>query len=111
MEEAFATRKLIKPAELKALNAKSNLWGGMQMASHLGLIAGLAALHYLAMGSWWVLATGFALGVTLNFLYAAQHELSHWSVFKTKGLNEFFGRVIGFAMLFPRDYDAKLLTS
>ena len=105
MEEAFATRKLIKPAELKALNAKSNLCGGMQMASHLGLIAGLAALHYLAMGSWWVLATGFALGVTLNFLYAAQHELSHWSVFKTKGLNEFFGRVIGFTMLFPRDYD------
>ena len=43
MEEAFATRKLIQPAELKALNTKSNLRGGLQMASHLGLIASLAA--------------------------------------------------------------------
>ena len=50
MEEAFATRKLIKPAELKALNTKSDLRGGLQMASHLGLIAGLAALHFLALG-------------------------------------------------------------
>ena len=32
-------------------------------------------------------------------------NLSHWTVFKTKGLNEFWGRVIGFFMLFPRDFD------
>ena len=75
------------------------------MASHLALIGGLGYLHYLAMGSWWVLATGFALGVVVNFLYAAQHELSHWTVFRTRYLNELFGRLVGFAMIFPRDYD------
>lgn len=105
MEESFASRKLIKTAELKELNVKSNLRGGAQMASHLGLIGALGYAHMLVMGSWWVLATGFALGVALNFLYAAQHELSHWSVFRSKWLNVFFGRLIGFAMLFPRDYD------
>jgi fatty acid desaturase len=57
------------------------------------------------MGTWWVLATGFALGVSINFLYAAQHELSHWTVFRTRRLNEIFGRLVGFAMIFPRDYD------
>lgn len=105
MEESFSTRKLLSGAELKEFNTKSDLAGGLQMASHLGAILVLGYLHFLAMGSWWVLATGFALGVTVNFLYAAQHELSHWTVFRTRHLNEIFGRIIGFAMIFPRDYD------
>jgi fatty acid desaturase len=45
------------------------------------------------------------LGVLLNFLYAAQHELSHATVFRTRKLNEVFGRIIGFSQVFPRDYD------
>ena len=105
MEETFSRRKIVEPAELKRLNERSDAAGLMQMASHIGLIAVLCYAHFLALGSWWVLATGFCLGVSLNFLYAAQHELSHWTVFRTRGLNEFFGRVIGFFMLFPRDFD------
>lgn len=105
VEETFSTRKLLSGAELKEFNAKSDIFGGLQMASHLALIGGLGYLHYLAMGSWWVLASGFALGVVINFLYAAQHELSHWTVFRTRYLNELFGRLVGFAMIFPRDYD------
>ena len=105
MDENFSTRKLLSIAELKALNTKSDLAGWAQLGSHFGAIALCGYLHYLAMGTWYVLATGLALGVTINFLYAGQHELSHWTVFRTKGLNSFFGRVIGFLMLFPRDYD------
>ena len=105
MDENFSTRKLLSIAELKALNKKSDLAGWAQLGSHFGAIALFGYLHYLAMGTWYVLATGLALGVTINFLYAGQHELSHWTVFRTKGLNSFFGRIIGFLMLFPRDYD------
>jgi len=105
MEEVFSRRKIVTPAELKELNERSDMMGWLQMLSHIGLIIGLGYAHSLAMGSWWVLLTGFLLGVAINFLYAAQHELSHWTVFRTKGLNELFGRVIGFFMLFPRDYD------
>ena len=105
MEEVFSRRKILTPQDLKELNERSDLMGWSQLLSHLTLIAILGVLHYQALGSWWVLATGFGLGVAINFLYAAQHELSHWTVFKTKGLNEFWGRVIGFFMLFPRDYD------
>jgi len=75
------------------------------MASHLLAIALAGYLHWVAMGSAWVIATGFVLGVLINFLYAAQHELSHATVFKTRRVNEFFGRLIGFFMLFPRDFD------
>ena len=105
MEASFSRRKLLTPAELKQLNQRSDLYGSLQMASHLGAITVTGYLHYLAMGTWWVLATGFGLGVLINFLYAARHELSHATVFATRKVNEIFGRIIGFAMIFPRDFD------
>ena len=105
MEESFSSRKLLQTNELKNLNQKSDLFGFLQLGSHVSTVIILAYAHALALGSWWVLVTGALLGIVINFLYAGQHELSHWTVFKTKFLNEFFGRVIGFFMLFPRDYD------
>ncbi len=105
MEASFSRRKVLEPSELRELNARSDLAGGLQMGSHLLAIALAGYLHWVAMGSAWVIATGFVLGVLLNFLYAAQHELSHATVFKTRRVNEFFGRLVGFFMLFPRDFD------
>jgi len=78
------------------LSERSDLWGFAQMGSHFAAIGAVGYLHSLAMGSGWVLLTGLGLGVLLNFLYAGQHELSHATVFKTRKLNEVFGRIIGF---------------
>lgn len=105
MEASFSRRKVLAPAELKTLNEKNDVCGILQLGSHVGAIALAGYLHAMAMGTWWVLATGFVLGVVVNFIYAGQHELSHGTVFKTKYLNEFFGRIVGFFMLFPRDFD------
>ena len=105
MEASFSRRKLVTPQELRALNERSDMKGGVQMASHMGAIAFLIILHAQAMGTAWVWLTGLALGVLLNFLYAAQHELSHATVFNTRKLNEVFGRIIGFIQIFPRDFD------
>ena len=105
MEASFSRRKLVTPAELKSLNVRSNLRGAGQMASHVGAILIAGYLHSLALGTGWVWVTGFVLGVLINFLYAAQHELSHATVFANRKTNEVFGRLIGFVMIFPRDYD------
>lgn len=105
MEASFSRRKLVTPAELKSLNARSNVAGGLQMASHVGAILIVGYFHALAMGTAWVWVTGFFLGVLINFLYAAQHELSHATVFANRKANEVFGRIIGFFMIFPRDFD------
>ena len=105
MEASFSRRKLVTPVELKELNARSDIRGSLQMATHVGAIICAGSLHSLAMGTSLVWVTGFVLGVLLNFLYAAQHELSHATVFATRKVNEFFGRLIGFVMIFPRDYD------
>jgi fatty acid desaturase len=105
MDASFSRRDILSATDLRALSERSDLQGGLQMASHLGAIVAAGVLHAYAMGSWWVLLTGFVLGVLLNFLYAAQHELSHATVFKTRKLNEVFGRIIGFTQIFPRDFD------
>jgi len=105
MEAEFSRRKLVTRDEMRALTERSDLWGGAQMASHIVAILGFGYLHALVMGTWWVMATGVILGVLINFLYAAQHELSHATVFKTRKANEIFGRIIGFFMIFPRDFD------
>ena len=105
MEASFSRRKILEPAELRALNERSDFYGWMQLGSHFLAIGVAVWLHSLAMGSWWVLATGFLLGVLINFLYAAQHELSHATVFATRKLNEHWGRVVGFIQLYPRDFD------
>ena len=105
IEAVFSRRKILNPAELRELSRKSDIYGFLQLGSHFGALVLVGYLHFLALGNYWVLLTGFLLGVLINFLYAGQHELSHATVFKTRWLNIFFGRVIGFIQFFPRDFD------
>ena len=57
MEETFSTRKLLQTNELKNLNQKSDLFGFLQLGSHVITVIILAYAHALALGSWWVLVT------------------------------------------------------
>jgi fatty acid desaturase len=38
-------------------------------------------------------------------LFAAEHELNHYTAFKTRWPNDFFNRITGFLQLYPRDYE------
>ena len=105
MQQSFTRRDLIKPDRLRALMQRSDVAGVLQLGSHLGAIAVSGTLLWLTWGTWVAVPVFMAHGVLLNFLYAAQHELSHGTVFKTKWPNELFGRAIGFLMIFGRDFD------
>jgi fatty acid desaturase len=105
MDEVFARRGLIEAARLRELTGKSDAAGWLQLASHLGAIAVSGTALYSTLGSWWCVPILAVHGVLINFLYAGQHEMSHWTVFETKGLNELFGRLFGFLLFYPRDFD------
>lgn len=105
MDEVFVRKTLIKPARLHALSARSDARGALQITSHFAAIGLSGYLLHLSLGSFWAIPGFFVHGVLLNFLYAGQHELCHWTVFKTRPLNEIFGRLIGFLMIYPRDFD------
>jgi fatty acid desaturase len=105
LDEIFGRRDLIAPGKLKELSVKSDLRGFLQLGSHLLALALSGTALYLTWGTYWAVPAFIIHGTLFNFLYAGQHELSHWTVFRTKGLNEFFGRLFGFVLFYPRDFD------
>ncbi len=105
MDEVFVRREVIDAAKLRSLCVASNREGALQTLSHLAAIAVTGTLLWLCRGTGWALPIFLVHGILLNFLYAGQHELSHWTVFRTGWLNEWVGRVFGFVLFYPRTFD------
>ncbi len=105
MQASFSRRRLIAPERLRALMQRSDLRGAFQLGSHAGAIVLSGAALWTLWGTWWAVPVFMVHGVLLNFLYAGQHELSHGTVFATRWPNVLAGRIIGFLMIFPRDFD------
>ncbi len=105
MDEVFVRRDVIDAATLRSLCVASDRAGWTQTLSHVGAVAATGTLLWLAWGGWWAAPVFLAHGVLLNFLYAGQHELSHWTVFRTRWLNEWVGRAFGFVLFYPRTFD------
>jgi fatty acid desaturase len=105
MEQVFARADLLARGRLQPLSQRSDARGWLQTGSHFAAI--LATGSALAIGRFqlWLLPVFLLHGVLINFLYAGQHEFSHGTVFRTKPLNEIFGRLIGFVLITPRDAD------
>ena len=105
MDEVFGRRDLISPAKLRELSVKSDRSGFLWLGSHVGALVLSGYVLALTWGTVWTVPLFIAHGILLNFLYAGQHEFSHWTVFRTPWLNELCGRVFGFILLYPRDFD------
>jgi fatty acid desaturase len=105
VDEVFVRRDVIDAATLRSLCVPSNVRGAVQAVSHLGAIAVTGTLLWRWQGTWWAVPIFATHGVLLNFLYAGQHELSHWTVFRTGWLNEWLGRLFGFVLFYPRTFD------
>jgi fatty acid desaturase len=105
MNEVFVRRDVIDPAKLRKLCVPSNFAGSMQALSHLSAIFVTGSLLWLCRSSFWAVPLFVAQGILLNFLYAGQHELSHWTVFRTAWPNEWLGRLFGFVVFYPRTFD------
>jgi len=105
VDEVFGRRDLISPAKLRELSVKSDRSGFLWLGSHVGALVLSGYVLALTWGTVWTVPLFIAHGILLNFLYAGQHEFSHWTVFRTPWLNELCGRVFGFILLYPRDFD------
>lgn len=101
-------KDLVDPEVLSRLRERSDFKAALQTASHFGAIVLTGTLLYLFWPAWWSILIFAAHGVLLNFLYAAQHELMHNTVYKSKFLNEFFSRITGILVIYPREHDRLL---
>ena len=107
MQDSFAAEGQAKvdPQILRGLMKKSDRAGFVQFGSHLLALVASGSLLWLTWGSWWGVPVFVVHGMLINWLYAAQHESSHETVFRTRWINEALGRFTGFVLMFPRDYD------
>jgi fatty acid desaturase len=107
MDEVFAAKgkAQVDPQVLRGLMKKSDLAGSVQLGSHLLALVVTGTLLWMAWGSWWGVPVFIVQGMLINWLYAAQHESSHDTVFRTRWMNEALGRFTGFMLMYPRDYD------
>ena len=87
---AKAGFQAVSRERLRALSRKSDAWGVLQTASHVGAIAAITSglLFLVPIASWTVVPLFLAQGILINCLYAGQHELSHWTAFRTRELND-----------------------
>jgi fatty acid desaturase len=105
MDQIFSRDDVLAPERLRQLSRRSDVRGWLQLASHFAAIGATGLAIHATLGTLWVLAPFLGHGVLINYLYGGQHELSHSTVFNTRGLNEFWGRVFGFILITPRDAD------
>lgn len=95
--------KAVSRERLRALSRKSDLAGALQTASHVGAIAATTTglVEVAPLAPWTFVPLFLAQGILINCLYAGQHELSHWTAYRTRALNDLVGHVFGFATLNP----------
>ncbi len=105
MEAAFAKQHKLSSKVLKPLSQKSDARGWLQAGSYLGAILLTTAALIFTWGTWWAVPFFMIQGILINCLYAGVHELSHNTVFKTRKLNEVFGRLFTFILFMGRDQD------
>ncbi len=110
MQDATPLRDLVDAATLRRLCVASDAVGAAQTLSHVGAVTATGwLLGTLGGAAWpvgaWAVPVFLVHGTLLNFLYAGQHELSHGTVFKTRWLNEWIGRLFGFVLFYPRTFD------
>jgi fatty acid desaturase len=105
VDEIFVRRDVIEGRRLRSLCVASNARGAIQTLSHVAAIGLTGILLWQTRGSVLAVPVFMIHGVLLNFLYAGQHELSHWTVFRTAWPNEWVGRIFGFVLFYPRTFD------
>jgi fatty acid desaturase len=78
--------------ELRSLQGRSNLAGGVRLGIHLGLLVAAGCWVALASG-WWTLLAVFVFGLVQVALFAPAHETMHQTAFASRRLNAVVGWV------------------
>lgn len=94
--------KLKLPAEvIKRLTQRSNAKGLLQLSAHLALLLLAAMAMQASRDSIWLLLSLPLYAAFLIFLFAPLHETIHYTVFRTRWLNNLVAAPIGFLLLIP----------
>ena len=103
MDEIFVAKGGIDKAALKALSARSDAKGLLQLGSHLAALGLSASAVLLAEGLWLVPAL-LLHGLLMTFLFAPLHETIHRTAFRSRWLNDAVAWICGAVLVLPPEY-------
>ncbi len=99
--QTVQAKEPVPPAQLTELLRRSDRKAWQQTIPFFGAIALCGLGLHATWGTVWTIPLFIIQGTLLAYGYAAQHEFSHMTAFATRGLNLFWGHVIGFLTFFP----------
>lgn len=100
VSQALADGTLTR-VELKALMQRSDAPALRHLALWVLVLLGTGALIALTYNSWLIWPAMFLHGVVLVHHFSLQHECCHYTVFKTRWLNDLLGNICGFIIMLP----------
>jgi len=103
LTQALAENRLTRD-ELRALMQRRNgpaLW---RLAVWAVIIALTGTLIWAAWNSWLIWPAMFVHGVVLVHFFSLQHECVHYTVFRTRWLNDLVGNVCGAVIILPHQF-------
>lgn len=92
------------PAELGGRATRSDARGLVQLTFHLVALGASGLFLYLSLGTLWSVPAFVLYGVVLVFLFAPEHECTHGTAFRSRGLNVAVRWLCGLVLLLPAGY-------
>jgi fatty acid desaturase len=96
LEEGKLTRE-----ELKAFMRRSNWPAIRRLILWVAILAGSTYLINLTWNSWLIWPAMFLQGIIIVHHFSLQHECVHYTVFRTRWLNDVVGNICGFIIMLP----------
>ncbi len=98
--QALNDGTLTRP-ELKGLMKRSNGPAFRHLAIWITVLLATGFLIKMTLGTLWVWPAMFLHGIILVHHFSLQHECCHYTVFKTRWLNDFVGNLCGLIIMLP----------
>ena len=95
---------VLSRADLRALMQRSNGPALRHLAIWVLVLACTGWLIHISMGSLWIWPAMFLHGVVLVHHFSLQHECVHYTVFRTRWLNDLAGHTCGLIIMLPHTH-------
>ncbi|WP_238321736.1 fatty acid desaturase family protein [Halocynthiibacter namhaensis] len=90
--------------ELKSFMRRSNIPAFKRLAIWVIVLLLTSSAVYFSLGTAWVFPAMFVHGVVLVHHFSLQHECVHYTVFRTRWLNDLFGSICGVIIGLPHTH-------
>ena len=103
LTQALAEGKLTRE-ELKSFMRRSNWPATWRLLIWVSVLSATGSLIALAWNSWLIWPAMFVHGIVVVHHFSLQHECVHYTVFRTRWLNDLAGNICGTILMLPHQH-------